>query len=94
MPLGLIKQRSIAFPGIFVTVCFLILFLLPKQTIARKKKLNKKRKYKNGPKASPTFYIFHRSFLTILLVLLFNKTKQPKNTSMDHNCIESSNFFQ
>ena len=56
--LRLIKLSRIAFPGIFVIVCLLIiLLLLPKQTIFDKKKLAKQRKYKNGQKDNPTFYV-------------------------------------
>ena len=45
IPLGLIKLSRTAIPGIFVTVCFLIILLLPKQ-IPTKKKLTKRKKYK------------------------------------------------
>ena len=48
MSLGLIKLSMIAFLGISVTVCFLIILLLPKQTIPTKKKLTKRKKYKSG----------------------------------------------
>ena len=90
MSLGLGRT---AFSGIFVTVCFLIILLLPKQTIPTKKKLTKRKKYKSGPKTNTTFFILHHSLLMIFLVLLSNKTKQPKDTSTTYNCIKSSNFF-
>ena len=74
MPLDLIKLSSIAFPGIFVTVCFLIILLPPKQTIPTKKK------YKSDSKTNPTFFILHHSLLMIFLVLLSKKRKLPNNT--------------
>ena len=92
--LGLIKLSRVVFPGIFVTVCFLIILLLSKQTIPTKKKIDKQRKYKNDPKTNPTFYILHDFSLIIFLVLLSDKTRKPKDTSMRYNCIESSNFSQ
>ena len=61
MSVGLIKLSRIGFQGIFVTVCFLLILLLPKQ-ISAKKKLTKQRKHKNGSKANPTFY---RHFIDI-----------------------------
>ena len=88
MPLGLIKLSRIAFPGIFVTVCFLITLLLPKQTIRTKKKLTKQKKYKSGPKTNPAFFILHRALFMIFLVLFSNKTKQAKDTSIPYNCIK------
>ena len=91
--LGLVKLSRIAFPGIFVTVCFLIILLLPKQTIPTKKKSTTQRKYKNGPKANLTFYNLCHSLLIIFLVLLSNKTKRPRDTSMRYNNIKCSNFF-
>ena len=92
--LGLIKLSRVVFPGIFVTVCFLIILLLSKQTIPTKKKINKQGKYKNDPKTNPTFYILHDFWLIIFPVLLSDKTRKPKDTSMRYNCIESSNFSQ
>ena len=84
----------IAFPGIFFTVCFLIILLLSKQTAPTKKKLTKqKEKYKRCPKINPTFFILHCSLLMIFLVLLSNETKQPKGTSIPYNCIENSRIF-
>ena len=40
MPLGLIQLRRMDFLGIFVTVCFLIILLLSKQTVQTNKKLH------------------------------------------------------
>ena len=93
IPLGLIKLSRIAFPGIFVSVCFLIILLLAKQTMPTKKKLTKQGKYKNGSKANPTFYILRRTLLIISLGPLASKTKQPKGTGMAYSCVKSSNFF-
>ena len=101
MSLGLIKLSRIAFSGIFVTVCFSMTLLLPKQTITKKKltkkkhkkKKKKKKKYKSGPKINPTFFILHRALLMIFLVLFLNKTKQPKDICIPYNWIKSSNFL-
>ena len=54
-------------------------------------KLTKQRKYKNGPKANPTFYILLRCLLIFLLALLSNKTKEPKDTSVRQNYIKNEN---
>ena len=67
--LGLIKLIGIAFLGISVTVHFLIILLLLKQTIPTKKQLTKQRKYKNGAKANLAFYTLRHSLLIIFKVL-------------------------
>lgn len=46
------------------------------------KKETKQRKYKNGTKANPVFYIFHQSLLIIFLILLSNKIEQPKHRNV------------
>ena len=79
-------------PVIFVTVCFLIILLLPKQTIRKKKKLTKQRKYKNDQKTNPTSYILRNSLLITFLILLPNKTKQPKETNMSHKNTKNPSF--
>ena len=94
MPRGLIKLSKIAFSGIFVTIGFLIILLLPKQTIPAKKKkkpLTKQRKYKNSPIPNSNFYILCCSLLIIFYC--YYLTRQPKDTNISYNCIKSSNFF-
>ena len=80
MTLCVIKLSRIVFVDIFVTVWFLFVLLLLKQTIPTKKKSTKKRKYKNDTKANPTFY-------------LHNKTNQSKDTNIPYNFIKISNVF-
>ena len=93
MAFGLTKYSRIAFLSIFVTVCFLIILLLLKQTIPTKKKLTKQRKCKNGPKANPTFYILLYYLLIIFLVLLFNKKNNQKIEVYLKIILKSSYFF-
>ena len=83
MSFTLIIVGRIVFPGISVTNCFLLIMLLPKKSYAYKKKLTKqKKKYKNGRKANPTFYIIRHSLLIVFRFLLSKKIKQPKGKSM------------
>ena len=49
MPLGLFKLSRMVFLGILVTVYFLIIVLLPKQTIPTKNKLTKQEKIQKWP---------------------------------------------
>ena len=81
-----------SFSVFFVIVRFLITFLLPKQTILKKRNSWHKENTKNGQKANPTFYILRHSKLIIFLILLPNKTKQPKETSMSHTNIKNPFF--
>ena len=61
--LVLIKLNKIAVSGIFVSICFLMKLLLPKETIPSNTHLTKKRK--NDPEANPSFHTLRHSLSTI-----------------------------
>ena len=88
-----IELSRFVFPGIFVTVCMSLTLLLPKQIILKQKKSAKQRKYKNPPKAYPTFYVLSHSLFIICLILLFNKIKQAKEKRMSYNNNKNTIFF-
>ena len=93
MLFSLIELSRFVFRGIFVTVCFSLILLLPKEIILKQKKSAKQRKYKNRQKAYPAFYILHYSLFIICLILLFNQIKQAKETRMSHNNVKNTIFF-
>ena len=92
MLLSLIQFSRIALIGIFVIVCLLIILFLPKHTILKKVKLTKQTKYKGRQKTDPTFYILCNSLLITFLILLFNKTNQPKETFVSCKTIKTKSF--
>ena len=56
--LGLTKFSRTASSGVFVTVCFLTIILLPKQTIFTKNELTNQRKYKMDRKLTLHFIFY------------------------------------
>ena len=70
----------------FYSHCFML------KQIILDKNLNTQRKYKNRQNANPTFYILRHSLLINFLILLINKRKQAKDTSMSYNNIKNTIF--
>ena len=64
---------------------YLIIIFLPKETILKKGKLTKQRRYKSHQKTKPAFYILHHYSLAVFLILLFNKNRTKRYKYVSQN---------